>query len=56
MPVYLIRNPGNFQLGLVQAKVVYTNSKSEAVVDLTFGPNANLGNYGNFPFQYCTCY
>ena len=35
---------GQFQLGLVQAKVAYTNSKSEAVVDLTFGPNANLGN------------
>jgi len=42
---------GEFQLGLVQAKAVYTNSKSEAVVDLTFGPNANLGNYGNFPFS-----
>lgn len=42
---------GQFQLGLVQAKVAYTNSKSEAVVDLTFGPNANLGNYGNAAFN-----
>jgi hypothetical protein len=42
---------GQFSLGLVQAKVAYTNSKSEAVVDLTFGPNANLGNYGNALFS-----
>ena len=38
---------GQFQLGLVQTKMVYANDKSEAVVDLTFGPNADLGNYGN---------
>ncbi len=37
-----------FQLGLVQTKVTYANKKSEAVIDLTFGPNADLGNYGNF--------
>ncbi|MEO6285177.1 MAG: porin [Dyadobacter sp.] len=42
---------GQFSLGLVQTKVVYTNAKSEAVVDLTFGPNANLGNYGNSLFN-----
>ncbi len=42
---------GEFQLGLVQAKAVYTNSKSEAVMDLTFGPNANIGNYGNSFFS-----
>ncbi len=36
-----------FQLGLAQTKVVYSNAKSEAVVDLVFGPNADLGNYGN---------
>jgi len=41
------RKSGQFSLGLVQAKAVYTNSKSEAVVDLTFGPNADYGNYGN---------
>ncbi|MCF2443865.1 porin [Dyadobacter sp. CY345] len=41
------RKSGQFSLGLVQAKVAYTNSKSEAVVDLTFGPNADYGNYGN---------
>jgi hypothetical protein len=39
---------GQFSLGLVQTKMVYSNRKSEAVVDLTFGPNADLGNYGNF--------
>ena len=34
-------------MGLVQTKMTYANDKSEAVVDLTFGPNADLGNYGN---------
>ena len=38
---------GQFSLGLVQAKVVHTTRKTEAVIDLTFGPNADLGNYGN---------
>lgn len=38
---------GQFSLGLVQTKMVYSNDKSEAVVDLAFGPNADLGNYGN---------
>jgi hypothetical protein len=41
------RKSGQFSLGLVQAKVAYTNAKSEAVVDLSFGPNADYGNYGN---------
>jgi hypothetical protein len=36
-----------FQLGLVQTKFAYSNAKSDVVVDLTFGPNADLGNYGN---------
>jgi hypothetical protein len=36
-----------FALGLVQIKTVYTNKKSEMVIDLTFGPNAELGNFGN---------
>ncbi|HEX8531530.1 MAG TPA: porin [Cytophagales bacterium] len=39
---------GQFQLGLAQTKIVYSNAKSEAVIDLVFGPNADLGNYGNF--------
>ncbi|MFN8437029.1 MAG: outer membrane beta-barrel protein [Cytophagales bacterium] len=39
---------GQFQLGLVQTKFAYSTSKAEAVVDLTFGPNADLGNYGNY--------
>ena len=38
---------GQFALGLVQAKAMYSNSKVDAVMDLTFGPNADLGNYGN---------
>ncbi len=38
---------GQFQLGLAQTRVAYSNSRSEAVVDLVFGPNADLGNYGN---------
>lgn len=42
---------GQFSLGLVQTRVSYTNSKSEAVVDLAFGPNANMGNYGNAVFS-----
>ena len=42
---------GQFSLGLVQTRVAYTNSKSEAVVDLTFGPNANMANYGNAVFS-----
>ncbi len=36
-----------FQLGLVQTKFGFTTKKAEAVVDLTFGPHADLGNYGN---------
>lgn len=38
---------GQFQLGSAQTRVAYSNSRSEAVVDLVFGPNADLGNYGN---------
>jgi hypothetical protein len=38
---------GQFQLGLVQAKATYTSDKVDAVMDLTFGNNADLGNYGN---------
>jgi hypothetical protein len=36
-----------FSLGLVQTKFAYSDSKSDLVVDLTFGPNAQLGNFGN---------
>jgi hypothetical protein len=36
-----------FQIGLVQTKIAYKQRKSEAVADLVFGPNADLGNYGN---------
>ena len=36
-----------FALGLVQTKFSYSDKKSDVVVDLTFGPNAELGNFGN---------
>ena len=38
---------GQFQLGLVQEKATYTSDKVDAVIDLTFGNHADLGNYGN---------
>lgn len=38
---------GQFGIGLIQAKAVYSASKVDAVMDLTFGPFADLGNYGN---------
>jgi len=41
------RLPDQFALGLVQTKFSYSNRKSDVVVDLTFGPNAELGNFGN---------
>lgn len=36
-----------FALGLVQTKFTYSDNKSDLVIDLTFGPNAELGNFGN---------
>jgi hypothetical protein len=36
-----------FQLGLVQTKFNWNKKSVDAVVDLTFGPHADLGNYGN---------
>ncbi|MBC7922636.1 MAG: porin [Ferruginibacter sp.] len=41
------RLANQFALGLVQTKFAYTNAKSDLVIDLTFGPNAELGNFGN---------
>jgi hypothetical protein len=41
------RLPNQFALGLVQTKLAYSNRKSDLVIDLTFGPNADLGNFGN---------
>lgn len=38
----------SFSLGLVQTMFTYTNGKSKVVADLTYGPNADLGNFGNF--------
>lgn len=38
---------GQFSLGLVQAKMGYATANTDVVVDLTFGPNADLGQYGN---------
>ena len=39
---------GQFGIGLIQAKAVYTADKVDAVMDLTFGPFSDLGNYGNY--------
>ena len=36
-----------FSLGLVQTKFAYTTDRSEVVLDLTYGPNSALGNFGN---------
>lgn len=41
------RLTNQFALGLVQFKAMYSNKKSDMVIDLTFGPNAELGNFGN---------
>lgn len=38
---------GQIALGLAQTRMSYTNDKSEVVVDLAFGPNADLANYAN---------
>lgn len=38
---------GQISLGLIQTKIGYSTDKVDAVLDLTFGPNADLGNYGN---------
>jgi Putative beta-barrel porin-2, OmpL-like. bbp2 len=46
------RRVDQFQLGMVQTVFKYTNSKSEAVIDLAFGPSAQYGNYGNVPVSY----
>lgn len=46
------RLSNQFALGLVQTRFAYTTEKSEMVIDLTFGPNAQLGNFGNAPLGY----
>lgn len=43
-------------LGLVQTKFAYSNSKSDMVIDLAFGPNAALGNFGNHLGSYTSGY
>lgn len=45
-----------FALGLVQTRFAYSTAKSEAVIDLTFGPNAALGNFGNHLGSYTSGY
>ena len=37
----------NMSLGLVQTAIGYKSEKSEVFLDLGFGPNAELGNFGN---------
>jgi hypothetical protein len=36
-----------FALGLVQTKFSYSDDKSDLVIDLAFGPSAQLANFGN---------
>ncbi|PSR52278.1 porin [Adhaeribacter arboris] len=38
----------NFSLGLVQTALTYTKGKLKVVADLTYGPNADLGNFSNY--------
>jgi len=45
-----------FALGLVQVKTAYSTAKSDMVIDLTFGPNAALGNFGNHLGSYTSGY
>jgi hypothetical protein len=40
-------NHNNISLGLVQTMFTYTKGRATVVADLTFGPNAELGNFGN---------
>jgi len=44
--IFDIKN-NQFSLGLAQTKFAYTTDKSEVVLDLTYGPNAALGQFGN---------
>ncbi|MBX9850802.1 MAG: porin [Cytophagaceae bacterium] len=52
---FTVQNPGRifdikhnqFSLGLAQTKFAYTKGKLTGVIDLTYGPNAELGNFGN---------
>ncbi len=37
----------NFAIGLVQTVFTYTKGRATVVADLTFGPNGDLGNFGN---------
>lgn len=36
-----------FQIGMAQTKFSWSKKRVDAVIDLTFGPNADLANYGN---------
>lgn len=46
------RKVDQFSLGLVQTVFTYKTGKSEAVLDLAYGPNAQYGNYGNVPTSF----
>lgn len=43
------RRVDQFQLGMIQTVLKYTNKKSEMIADLAYGPSAQYGNYGNVP-------
>ncbi|HMJ70661.1 MAG TPA: outer membrane beta-barrel protein [Cyclobacteriaceae bacterium] len=43
------RRVDQFQLGMIQTVLKYTNKKSEMIADIAYGPSAQYGNYGNVP-------
>ncbi len=45
------RTTNQVAIGLLQTKFMYSSKKIEIVADLTFGPNAELGNFGNVNAQ-----
>jgi hypothetical protein len=48
------RTTNTVAIGLLQTKLTYTTNKIEIVADLAFGPNAELGNFGNVNAQAYT--
>ncbi len=46
------RKVDQFSLGMAQTVFTYKNKKSEAVIDLAYGPNGQYGTYGNVPTAF----
>jgi hypothetical protein len=43
------RRVDQFQLGMIQTVMKYTNKKSEMIADIAYGPNGQYGTYGSVP-------